>query len=388
MSQRVSLAFTLLAAVSTATVAKVQSAPPIPVVAQASIVSTGTGLPKGVFNRDGDYSVGIDGKESLFMFRDTFMTGPNEAGRWVLHNSLSATASLNDASNGITLEMNYVDGAGAPTRFIPLTAAEQAYNNKYWPKSDTNDWPYNRGISMWPGQPVYDSNTDILIVPFSELNFTPKGYTGLGSGFAVGTINKKGWPVLQRPVQSINPATPDNPGAPTLIWGQGQRAYGTTDSLIYDGYFYAYGGSPESGALIGRVPLAGLLDTTQWTYWNGTGWDSAEADAVPVMDGGNDGQSVFWDAYLNEWVEVFLDTGGYLKYSVASALTGPWAPSTKVPNIPQPLLGVGGALDYEGHAHPEFSPDNGKTEYVTVEELLGGFGPGKTAMPVIQIVFQ
>lgn len=389
MRLRDSFALALLSTASIIPMARAQTAPSLP-PEQGTVLQNPAGQLKQIFNRDGGYSIGI-GQSSEWFFRDTFLSPPNQNGKAFIHNSFSATKLLDPTKdNGINFEKNLVDGGGSPVRVIPLTAAEQLWNKKYTPSND----PYGHGVDIWPGQPAYDPDSGTIIVPFSESLYSSSGNPYVGSGFAIGTIGSNGFPNLKRPVQSpvlSDPAA--NPGAPTLMWCQKCSAFGTTDSFVYQGYFYALGGNAPS-ATIARVLVTNVTNPSAWTFFDGSDWANDSSKAVPFIPTGVDGQTVFFDNYLNEWVDVYIDLNGYLWYSVASTLTGKWATPGQVLPPYSPMVGVNNAQgkpipDYEGHCHPEFSPDNGKTIYCTAEEFTDVSGyVAKTAMPIVQIVFQ
>lgn len=336
-----------------------------------------------IYGRDGDFSVLVD-KEALFFFRDSALTKPNEQGTQFIHNSLSAASDLTQVTP-ITLDKNYVDKIGGLKRFIPLTVYEQNFNADHSGtdcKAGTGCGEY---YEIWPGQPVYDATAKMLYVPYAVVQ--QPGDHSQGDGFAVGKIGSKGWPDLTRPNQ--NPTSGGH--FPSLMFPSGTEGFGPTDGLISDGYYYAFS---EGGGLLAQVPVARILDRSQWNFWaaNST-WSSNVADAVESIPGSEgDGWTVFYDEYLSEWVDIYGVTGyaGYgpstLEYRVASSLTGPWSEPGTLATVP---AGAGDHSPYEGHAHPEFSPDNGQTEYVTITNdlYINGYGIPQQNEPLYKVVF-
>jgi hypothetical protein len=67
--------------------------------------------------RDGTYSALLNGK-SVWLFNDTAMTKANAAGNNFIPNTMSWATNL-DASNGITLNGDFLDSTGVPTEFMP-----------------------------------------------------------------------------------------------------------------------------------------------------------------------------------------------------------------------------------------------------------------------------
>lgn len=360
--------------------ARADGPPPLPSVQ----VTTDGALSQysDVYSRDGDFSV-LVGKQALFVFRDTGLNKPNEAGTQFIHNSLSAATDLKQVAP-ITLDKNYVDKIGGLKRFVPLTAYEQNFNEQHAENSEktckagTDCGSY---YEIWPGQPVYDSTTKLLYVPYGLVQ-QPKDH-GIGDGFAVGKIGSNGWPDLTRPDQNLIPGGHFS----SLMFPAGTVGFGPPDGFIQDGNYYAYS---ENGGLLAQVPVSKILDRTQWKFWAPDNtWSSNIADAVesiPETEG--DGWTVFYDKYLSEWVDIYCAGSGLnttLKYRVAYNLTGPWSePGTLVTG----LVGADNTSDYEGHAHPEFSPDNGQTEYVTItnDTSTSIYGPAQN-QPLYKVVF-
>lgn len=114
-----------------AATAQAQTAPPFPHVAVTRIEPIKQY--SDIYGRDGDYSIGINVK-SYWNFRATFLSNDNASGTNSIHNSLSATSSLSNATSGIDLSQadeNYLDSSGGPKRIVPLTSAENAFDRNH-----------------------------------------------------------------------------------------------------------------------------------------------------------------------------------------------------------------------------------------------------------------
>lgn len=367
-----------------------QTAPPLPQVAVTAFAPIAQD--SNVVGRDGNYSVGV-GTQSYWAFRDTGLTGANASGTGFIHNSLAVASSL-DAGKGIDLDKNLVDDTGLPKQFVPFTAAERAFNAAHKKTgTGTNDCAAGTGCgdsyAIWPGAIAYDPASGTVIVPFSENEDGPDAQY-VGTGFAIGTVGSKGWLRLVRPKQN-----PDAGAAnPTLMWSSAEKYFGTNDAFVYDGYLYAYGttdvGYGYPGQLLARVLVADITTKSDWQYYAGSGnWSASSADAVSTFTGGLDGTTVFFDNYLGQWVATYMGMyDGVLHFRVANLLVGPWSAEGTLTTA---LVGANGAFGTEGHAHPEFSPDGGQTEYLTYSLLTGSTGgtyPIATyEQPLVKFVF-
>jgi len=345
------------------------SVTPMPDVRQNSVI----------LERDGNYSTTINGV-SYWAFDDTALSKPNASGQNFIDNSLSVATSL-DASTGITLNKDQVDSSGVPERFIPFTAGEVNFDTTHNSSHCTAAAHCGASLALWPGPIVYDSASKTVIVPFGEIvrGGGISGFPSVGAGLSTGTVLANGYLSMTRPVQ--NPAGAN----PTLMWGAHEQAF-TDEAFIQNRYYYAYGGKGvfvTTEELLARVPIAQLLQKSAWTYYAGNGvWSGNVADAVDVFDGGAAGSSVFYDAYLGEWVAIY--SGNFTNsvyYRVANAPEGPWSDQAL---LFTGLAGYQGNADYAAHAHPEFSPDGGMTIYVDYVQSTGAFGQ---ALPLVRVVF-
>jgi hypothetical protein len=338
--------------------------PPIPRLISTTALGTVTQNPQ-IYGRDGTYSTLIGGR-SYWTFGDTSLHSANASGKNFIDNTLSWTESL-DGSQGITLDHDQTDASGLPARFIPFTADEANYNATHDPAHCTAR-PCGANLALWPGPIAYDPASNQVIVSFGEIQRVTgqSGWTTVGGGLATGTINPDGSLALTRPVQ--NPTGP----YPTLMWTGTETEYDDV-AFISNGFYYAYG-DHRTGLThhfrLARVPLAQLLTKSAWQYYAGhETWSSDPAAAISVFNGGAAGNSVFYNAFLGEWMAIYTaPLSNSMYYRVALRPEGPWSAETF---LLQGLNGWQNNVDYAGRAHPEFSPDGGQTIPVAYAHTTG-----------------
>jgi hypothetical protein len=356
--------------------AAAQSAPPIPSV-------TVTAWPTvqqnpAVLERDGTYSAAIDGI-SYWAFNDTALTHANASGQNFFSNSLSWSTSLS-AANGIALNADQLDGSGLPKQFIPFTPQEAQFNSDHAGSGTScKVKPCGEGLAIWPGPIVYVPAEHGVIIPFVEIERGGpiSGFPAIGGGIAVGAVRGNGFAMI-RPTQGSGIDS-------ALLWPKGTQIF-TDQAFLYNGYYYAYGSKNvfvTTEDFLGRVPVDQVLKLSAWRYYTGNGtWGPDVSKAVTLFEGSASGSSVFFDAYLNEWVAIYSQNfTNNIYYAVASAPEGPFSAQT--------LLAVGADgynndADYATRAHPEYSPDGGKTIYVTYVHTTGAFGQN---LPTLRVVF-
>ena len=284
----------ILAALCFATAANAASPPPIPTV--VSVTPFGQVAQNPVIDgRDGTYSAAYAGR-SYWAFNDTAMAKPNLTGANFIDNSLAAATSL-DASAGITLNRDQTDASGVPVRFVPFTAAEANFQYTHDPAHCTAPAATcGENLALWPGPVVFEPGTNRVIVPFGRIirGGPISGFQAAGAGLAVGTVQANGAFALTRTT-------------PPLMWSKDEIGY-TDQAFVLGGMYYAYG---DRGVFVttevhlARVKLADVLNKAAWTYYAGNGvWSADPHASVPVFTGGDAGSSVFYDAYLGEWMAV------------------------------------------------------------------------------------
>lgn len=354
------------------TIADGQNVPPIPPVLSVTPLGTVTQNPV-IYGRDGAISALVDGR-SIWTFGDTPMSVAGVYGDFWDDNSLSWTNNL-DASKGISLDHDYLDGTGAPGEFLPYLDWEAKYNYEHDSHHCTVK-PCGAEFAMWPGQPIPDPARQRVLFPYYELwRMGGQGWKTVGWGIAVGAPNGK----VTRPVE--------NPGSqtPTLMWGPDELGY-ISGSLVVKGTLFSYGCRAHflvQNCQLGQVPLSGALDKTLWTYYAGNGkWSADQADAITVFQGGAAGNTVYYNAYLGMFMAIYSGIfTNDIYYRVAYA---PWGPWSKQALLFTGMSGWNNTADYAGHAHTEFAEGNGQTQYVTYAHTTGVL---RMDIPLVKVVF-
>ncbi|QDQ73321.1 DUF4185 domain-containing protein [Pseudoluteimonas lycopersici] len=370
----VSLAILALAAAPAFAAGSTNDAPPLPLV--QSVTPLGLVLQNPVVNaRDNAESALFRGK-SIWTFGDTSMSVPGARNKFWDDNSLAWTTNL-DASGGITLDHDLVDATGAPREFLPLTQAEARYNYTH-DKAHCTAKPCGAELALWAQQVVPDEARNRLLLFYVEIrriNGQPDWKT-VGAGIAVMTPDGK----VTRPIQ--------NPGStmPQLLWDKGDGGY-IGGSVVVADMLYSYKCVPDWVVMecnVGRVPLANVLDKSQWRYYAADGsWSANEADAVTVFQGGAAGNSVFYNAYLGAYMAIYAEPfTDNIRYRVADNPWGPWSDAGLL-FTGEP--GWNGTNNYAAFAHPEFSTGNGQVQYVTYVHTTGFL---QQEIPLTKVVFQ
>jgi len=346
--------------------------PPIPPV----VSTTETGTVKqnpDIYGRDGCFSAVVDGA-SMWTFGDTPLSVPGGEGIDWDDNSLSWTVNF-DASQGIYLDHDVLDWTGAPSEFLPYTPEEKQYNYAH-DKRHCTAQPCGAEFAMWPSTIVPDPERNRALFFYYELWRVPggNGWTSVGSGIAVGKPDS-----VVRPIE--------NPGSqtPTLMWGPNDVAFTNAATVIGD-TLYAYGCFTDflsKDCQVARVPLWGVLDKSTWRYYAGGGvWSTNPADAKTVFQGGAAGTTVFYNAFLGEYVAIY--SGVFVNdvyYRVSYTPWGPWS-TAKLLFTGKP--GWNNNYDYAAQAHPEFAEGDGQTQYVTYVHATGVL---RSDIPIVKVVF-
>lgn len=135
-----------------------------------------------------------------------------------------------------------------------------------------------------------------------------------------------------------------------------------------DGYLYIFGtpagrhGVPS----LARLSLTENLVTSDWDFWDGTGWTANSLTAAPLTLGTMGELSVRYDATLGMFVATWLDGNlgvGYV--STAAAPQGPWS-------APQDLFPAGSAIG--GYGVFQLPQSNATDLWFTVSQ----WGPYQT----------
>ncbi len=346
--------------------------PPIPAIQSVTPMGTVTQNPY-IQGRDGTYSAPVNGK-SIWLFDDTAMTKNNASGTNFIDNSMSWATNL-DASHGITLNGDYVDSTGVPTRFIPFLPWESAYNTAH-SSSNCTATPCGAEFALWSGPLVPDPARNRSLIFFGEIWRSPtySGWISIGEGLAIWQNGK-----ITRPVV--------HPGAQysTLLWTGSQ--VGFSSGWVVDGdTLYLYGNQAEflaENTQIAKVALESVTDPSAYSYYAGNNvWSPNASDAVTVFNGGAAGSSVFYDPFLGMYVAMYSGVlNNNLYYNVSYTPWGPWSAATQFyTGLPR----YQGDADYAALAHPEFASGNGQTEYMTYVQTTGFLAQ---VLQLVQVVF-
>lgn len=343
------MACAVLATTSLGGAAWAQSPPPEPAIASITELSDLAQNPI-IMLRDGGVSAKI-GDYSYWLFADTqdgyVDANGNAQITYYSDNSLSATKSLH-GKKGITLDQDYTDANGNLERFVPWSSEDSAWITAHAGTDCAAGSDCGAQLGIWPQTIAYDEASKVVVVGFNEIKRLGGivGYPSTGAGLAVGTVGANGWLDLQRDDQG-GPA--DNP---TMMWAPGELFF-TNAAFIKDGYYYAYAYGAYWNNYLARVPLANLLTKSAWTYYAGQEtWSPDVAQAVNVFEG-SVGNDVFYDAYLKQWVTIYLGyNNNQVFVRVADLPEGPWSDAEYLTTVP---FRYGKDAAYIVHAHPEFS---------------------------------
>ena len=120
---------------------------------------------------------------------------------------------------------------------------------------------------------------------------------------------------------------------------------------------------------LARVPLAGILDRSAWSFYRGRGnWSSDVSHSQAIFDG-NDMMSVFFNAHINRFVAIYSEPlSATAMLRTAPHPEGPWSAPTELFSVEAPENVFGWVYDFL--AHPELSQDNGRSIYITYSQSI------------------
>lgn len=299
--------------------------------------------------RDGGVSTRI-GDYSYWLFADTQDGAIDSSGaaqiNYYSDNSLSSTEATS-AAGGIKLNHDYTDANGDLKRFVPWSTEDKAWVAAHSGTNCSAGSYCGAYLGIWPQTIAYDPTSKLVVVGFNQIKRGGgiDGYPGTGAGLATGKVGSDGWLALERLAQGGAASNP------TLMWAPGEL-YFTNAAFIKDGYYYAYAYGDWWNNFLGRVPVDKLLTKSAWTYYAGSGsWD-ADVKKAAVIFSGSVGNDVFYNAYLKQWVTVYIAYNNNQIYMrVANKPEGPWSAAKYLTTVPF----ADGNAGYIVHAHPEFS---------------------------------
>jgi hypothetical protein len=314
-----------------------------------------------VSGRDGGASTLFQG-HSVWLYSDTFVGHPNYQGYTLISDSWAWTDNLT-VGNGITGFQQVTDATGDPAMFLPLTAAEVAYNAEH--NGDHCQVPTcNARWALWLASIAVDSARNRALVFYNYIYDDPNGFNRIGTSAATwGGIGQT--PV--RPTINASAAHPD------LLFGENEPDFGGA-VLMVNGTLYAYScGASQNGkpCLLARVGPANVWNRSAWTYYAGNGnWSSNISSAVVVFEG-LDILSVSWNAYLQRYIAIYAyPLSNNVMARTATAPEGPWSGEKKIFTARAP---VDGSDTYDAQAHQEYDVAGGQTMYVSYSRGTGDF---------------
>jgi hypothetical protein len=306
-----------------------------------------------ILGRDGGYSALFQG-HSVWLYGDTFIAKPNAEDQTLLSDSWSFTADLN-AQSGITGFQEQLDSAGAPTMILPLTPAEEAFNQAH-NVNDCQAQPCGARWALWPSSIVVNPSDGSALIFYMLVSAQPGNFNFQGIGASVAT-----WQNLQQQPQrpTLNP--PIVAGHPDLLFTQNEPGFGSA-SFISNRTLYVYGCGYFTGCQLGKVDPSSAQDRSAWSFYAGNGnWSAQISDAVSIFNDANI-LSISWNAYLQRYIAVYsppFSQNVVMRTSVNPE--GPWSSEIVAFVAMQPASGN----VYDALAHVEYDLDGGQTIYVS-----------------------
>lgn len=307
-------------------------------------------MPPKLVGRDGGNS-GLIGGKILWVFGDTFWSFAAADGATFRTN----TAALADPSLPLATT-EPTDSKGAPSQFIPFTAAEKQFN-------DSTGKPDDR-IALWPGSIIPSGSGGLAF--FVKLHVRGNlNYEFLGIGLA-------------RVAAGSTTATRD----PGLIFGPTDPHFNL--AMLTSDYLYVYGdiaGGNSSNFGVGRVAPQDVSTRSAYRFWNGTGWVADVTKIASVISNAPGGASVSYNPYLRQYVAAhagILSKSMFLR--TAPRPEGPFSAPIEAFAGLEPGGGGGFAVNYAGLEHPELSKEGGKILAVTYSHPLPGFLQGEVRL--------
>jgi hypothetical protein len=327
-----------------------------------------------ILGRDGGGSA-LFQDHSVWLYGDTFIAKPNAEDQTLLSDSWSFTTDLN-AQAGITGFQEQLDSAGAPTMILPLTPAEEAFNQAH-NINNCQAQPCGARWALWPGTIVVNPTDGSALIFYMVVSAQPGNFNFQGIGNSVAT-----WQNIQQPPQRLTLNPPIVVDHPDLIFTQSEPGFGSA-AFISDGTLYAYGCDYNSGCQLGKVAVSSAQDRSAWSFDAGNcNWSAQAGDAVSVF---NDASilSVSWNAHLQRYLAVYsppFSQNVVMRTSVSPE--GPWS-SEIVAFVA--MQSTNGNV-YDALAHAEFDTNGGQTIYVSYSRNLSA--PFSSEVRLVTVEFQ
>ena len=307
-----------------------------------------------ILGRDGGGSALFQGY-SVWLYGDTFLAKPNAEDQTLLSDSWSFTTNLN-AQGGITGFQERLDSAGAPTMILPLTPAEDAFNQAH-NINNCQAQPCGARWALWPGTIVVNPADNSALLFYMLVSARPGNFNfqGIGNSVAI-------WQNIQQQPQrpALNP--PIVADHPDLLFTQNEPGFGSA-AFISNGTLYAYGCDYNNGCQLGKVDPSSAQDRSAWSFYAGNGnWSSNITDAISVFNDANI-LSISWNAYLQRYLAVYSPPFSQnVVLRTSENPEGPWSSEIVAFVAMQP---AGGGNVYDALAHAEYDANGGQTIFVS-----------------------
>lgn len=304
--------------------------------------------------QDGGQSIDL-GDRTLFVFSDTLLSArtparPSKAVPAVFRGDvgnrgvflsncagISDGATVRDAASKVDY---YLDSMEFPREILPAGFRERAQEIRFWPE---------HGI-YWDGF-VYLYYLGIQTVDATSI----WGFVSAGCGVA-----------------RMDPLTGEcerlSRGGDWRLWksSQGELHFGV--QVLREGdYCYVFGSVREtlfSHAVLARVPIAGIADVGAYTYLNSTEprWSESLSEACDLGPCAGD-YSVSYNTHLGQYLMLYIDPyEKILTMRTAEVIWGPYSEPRMIVAVPHAETTE---MVYLGFEHPRFTPDAGKTVYLS-----------------------
>ena len=281
-----------------------------------------------------------------FEGRSVWVFRGNRDSRWAWTDDL-------DAGDGIRL-FDHPHAVGNQCELLRLNADERAYNDAHRTIDHAQWYLVSGGV-------IADPDRDRALVLYGKFLDAPETNRRV-AGFSLA--------VLEHPDSTaVRPTVSPESEEPTLLF-QGGDLHLDAGALMDGGYLYLYSATYVSSA-VARAPMADALDRDAWRFYTRDGtWSKDPRDAAGVMSGQKPIVSVHWNEYLQKYLAVHGNprrSGIHIR--TADRPEGPWS-------SPRQIFAGLPTKEWPNHglvAHPEFSRDGGRIEYMTYNHPTGPF---------------
>jgi len=290
----------------------------------------------GWLGADMGYSTLLPNGQESFVFSDTFIGTAQSNGEA----SITGMPNNSELVGGLpNLNADISGTYGSPSSLIP--------------DPDGNHW--------WTAGTYVENGSQLVFVNEYPASGNLDQFTG-NSGIAVLSLSNGGMPTFS----SITPLPTDA----DTTWGRAVVQVGS--------YTYVYGLVSAPGEFYGmkvaRVPLGESLQTSDWTYWNGSLWVAGESNATLIHPGALLA-GVMAQAGGSGYVGVSISGGtngdSQVALSYACSLTGPWSTPQAVYSVPQ-VSEYPNEIAYTATFHPEIGGQGGLVVSYDINNTVTG----------------